>query len=141
TNRYGNSSNVSERALREIYLKGFGICVRESQPRCVMTSYNLINGEHTAERRDLIEDILRAEYGFRGIVMTDWVVDDVINKNDKYPRVNAAKVVMAGGELFMPGSENDMLVILNGLKDGTVSREQVQINITRLYRMGEELNP
>ena len=141
TNRYGNSSNVSERALREIYLRGFGICVREAQPKAVMTSYNLINGVHTAESRDLIEDILRSEFGFNGIVMTDWVVDDVINKDDRYPRVNAAKVVMAGGELFMPGSRNDMLVILNGLRDGTVSREQVQINVTRLYRMGEELNP
>ena len=64
---------VSERAMREIYLKGFGICVRESQPKAVMTSYNLLNGTHTAESRGLVMDILRAEFGYQGIVMTDWV--------------------------------------------------------------------
>ena len=74
TNRYGNNSQVSERALREIYLKGFGICVRDSQPKAVMTSYNLLNGTHTAERRDLSEDVLRSEFGFAGIIMTDWVI-------------------------------------------------------------------
>ena len=139
TNRYGDSSNASERTLREIYLKGFGICVRESQPKAVMTSYNLINGVHTAQRRDLIEDILRREFGFEGIVMTDWVVDTVIRKEDKYPRVDAAMVAAAGGDLFMPGSQRDADDILNALKEGKISREQLQINITRLYRMGEEL--
>lgn len=59
--------------MREIYLKGFGICVREAQPKAVMTSYNLLNGTHTAENLGLIMDILRAEYGYQGIVMTDWV--------------------------------------------------------------------
>ena len=58
--------------MREIYLKGFGICVREAQPKAVMTSYNLLNGTHTAESRGLIMDILRAEFGYEGIVMTDW---------------------------------------------------------------------
>ena len=139
TNRYGDSSNASERALREVYLKGFGICVRESQPRALMTSYNLINGVHTAQRRDLIEDILRREFGFEGIVMTDWVVDTVIRKEDKYPRVDAAMVAAAGGDLFMPGSQRDANDILNALKEGKLSREQLQINITRLYRMGNEL--
>ena len=139
TNRYGDSSNASERTLREIYLKGFGICVRESQPKAVMTSYNLINGVHTAQRRDLIEDILRREFGFEGIVMTDWVVDTVIRKDDKYPRVDAAMVAAAGGDLFMPGSQRDADDILNALKEGKISREQLQINITRLYRMGEKL--
>ena len=64
-NRYRNNSIVSERAMREIYLKGFGICVREAQPKAVMTSYNLLNGTHTAESRGLIMDILRAESGIR----------------------------------------------------------------------------
>ena len=72
-NRTRNNSMVSERAMREIYLKGFGICVREAQPKAVMTSYNLLNGTHTAESRGLIMDILRAEFGYEGIVMTDWV--------------------------------------------------------------------
>ena len=67
TKRNTNDSRVSERALRELYLRGFGICVRESQPLALMTSYNLINGVHTAEQRDLIERILRCEFGFAGI--------------------------------------------------------------------------
>ena len=70
-NRVNNNSLVSERAMREIYLRGFCIAVKESQPHALMTSYNLINGIHTSERRDLIEDILRAEFGYQGIVMTD----------------------------------------------------------------------
>ena len=66
-NRYNNNSMVSERAMREIYLKGFELCIREAQPHALMTSYNLVNGTHTSEHSGLIEDILRAEFGFQGI--------------------------------------------------------------------------
>ncbi len=142
TNRYGCSSNVSERAMREIYLKGFGICVRLSQPKAVMTSYNLLNGKHTAERRDLIEDILRREFGFEGIVMTDWVIGGGFlgGKNDKYPWVRADLTAAAGSDLFMPGSKKDLEEMLRGLADGSVSREQLQINASRVYRMANLLN-
>ncbi len=142
TNRYGCSSNVSERALREIYLKGFGICVRLSQPKSVMTSYNLLNGKHTAESVDLIENILRREFGFKGIVMTDWVIGDGMmnSKDDKYPKVRPQLVAAAGGDLFMPGGKKDLENMLNGLADGSVTREQLQINATRVYRMGNELS-
>ena len=73
TNRYNNNSILSERALREIYLKGFGICIRTADPAAVMTSYNLVNGVHTSEHTGLIRDILRCEFGFGSVVMTDWV--------------------------------------------------------------------
>ena len=141
TNRYGNNSQVSERALREIYLKGFGICVRESQPKAVMTSYNLLNGTHTAERRDLSEDILRCEFGFEGIIMTDWVVGNGImnSKADIHPRVKPQLVAAAGGDLFMPGCKADFKNMLAGLADGSLSREQLQINATRVFRMAREL--
>ena len=140
-NRYGNNSNVSERAMREIYLKGFGICVKESDPMAVMTSYNLLNGKHTAESVDLIENILRREYGFKGIVMTDWVVGNgVMNmKTDKHPRVNPALVAAAGGDLFMPGGKADYDNVLKGLQDGSVTRKQLLINSTRLYRLAKEI--
>ena len=141
TNRYGSSSNASERALREIYLKGFGIAVRDSQPKAVMTSYNLINGVHTAERRDLIEDILRCEFGFKGIVMTDWVVaDGAFNSaEDYYPKVKPQLTAAAGSDLFMPGCRTDLENMLKGLRDRTVTKEQLQICATRVYRMGKEL--
>ena len=141
TNRYGCSSNVSERAMREIYLKGFGICVREAQPKAVMTSYNLLNGIHTAERRDLTEEILRCEFGFKGIVMTDWVIGDGMTnrKEDIYPKVKPQLTAAAGSDLFMPGCRKDFKNMLKGLSDGSVTREQLQINATRVYRMGKEL--
>ena len=138
TNRYGNSSNVSERALREIYLRGFEICVREAQPRAVMTSYNLINGVHTAERRDLTQDVLRSEFSFDGIVMTDWVVGGG-DSRAKYPGTQAHRVIAAGGDLFMPGSQADYENILKGLKDGSLSRQQLEISATRVLRMTAQL--
>ena len=138
TNRYGNSSDVSERALREIYLRGFEICVREGRPRAVMTSYNLINGVHTSERRDLTQDVLRSEFGFDGIVMTDWVVGSGDGKA-KYPSVQAHRVALAGGDLFMPGSQGDYENILKGLKEGKLSRRQLEINATRVIRLTARL--
>ncbi len=141
TNRYNSNSHVSERAMREIYLKGFGICVRKSQPKSVMTSYNLLNGQHTSEHRGLIEDILRCEYGFEGIVMTDWVVDSLTaSTQNKYRGALANEVVKAGGDLFMPGVKGDYNRILSGLKDGSISRKQIQQNATRVYRMAETLS-
>ena len=141
TNRYGCSSNVSERALREIYLKGFGIAVRESQPKAVMSSYNLLNGKHTAESRDLIEYVLRREFGFEGIVMTDWwIANGLMNsKDDLHPTVQAKLTASAGSDIFMPGRKIDYESMLEGLKDGSLSREQLQINATRIYRMAKEL--
>lgn len=136
TNRYNSNSHVSERAMREIYLKGFGICIKESQPLTVMTSYNLLNGVHTSERADLIEDILRAEFGFEGFVMTDWVVNGgTLDKSSIYPAPVPYKVAAAGNDLFMPGSHKDYLNILSALNNGLISLEQLQINATRIYRM------
>ena len=139
SNRYGSNSRASERAFREIYLKGFGIAVRESQPKALMTSYNLINGVHTAQRRDLIEDILRCEYGFEGIVMTDWVLSLMNSKTNKHPAVQPRMVAAAGGDLFMPGCQGDYKDILAGLESGDLSREQLLINVSRLYRLAREL--
>lgn len=142
TNRFGNNSHVSERAMREIYLKGFGICVRESQPKAVMSSYNLLNGRHTAESIGLCDTILRREFGFRGIIMTDWVVGNGVmnSKEDIHPAVKPQLVAAAGGDLFMPGCKADYENILKGIHEGTLTREQLQINATRVYRMGKTLN-
>ena len=137
--RYTNNSLVSERAMREIYLKGFEICVKESQPHALMTSYNLLNGEHTNERRDLTEDILRSEWGYKGIVMTDWVVSLMPTGKAKHPVSVSSRVAAAGGDLFMPGGPKDYKTLLDALKAGEVSRKQLEINATRVYRKALEL--
>ncbi|MBR4579484.1 MAG: glycoside hydrolase family 3 C-terminal domain-containing protein [Oscillospiraceae bacterium] len=138
-NRYNNNSAVSERALREIYLRGFGIAVKESQPRALMTSYNLINGVHSSERRDLLQDILRAEFGYRGIVMTDWIMPIMNRRDSKYPAPDPAKIAAAGNDLTMPGGPGDLKKMLRGLQNGLVTRRQLQINATRVYRLAREL--
>ena len=139
-NRYCNNSIVSERAMREIYLKGFGICARESQPHALMTSYNLLNGVHTSEHRGLIEDILRCEYGFKGIVMTDWIVDMAQDKQSLHRMPIAAEIAKAGGDLVMPGSKGDFDSIVKAAKSGELELRQLQINATRVLRKAEELH-
>ena len=134
-NRCFSNSMVSERALREIYLKGYEICVREAQPLTVMSSYNLLNGIHTNERRDLLEDILRKEFGFKGIVMTDWLIDAVPNYGTKHPASRASKVAKAGGEIVMPGSKTDFEDMMAALQDGSLTRSQLEINATRLIKV------
>lgn len=98
TNRRRNDSRVSERALREIYLKGFEIAVKKAKPWCVMTSYNSLNGKFTSESRHLIEGILRDEWGFDGLVMSDWETTP--------PFTNE---IIAGNNLRMPFAFPDEL--------------------------------
>lgn len=140
TNRYGNNSQVSERALREIYLRGFGICVAESQPHALMTSYNLINGTHTSERRDLIEDVLRCEFGFEGIVMTDWIVfSGMQGKEAVHPDPGAGRIAAAGNDLTMPGGNGDYKAIMKALADDSLDRKQLKTNVSRVYRLAKGL--
>lgn len=140
TNRYNSNSQVSERALREIYLRGFGLCVRASQPKAVMSSYNLVNGEHTSQHQGLLRDILRGEYGFDGLIMTDWVTGgSVLSKGAKYPVPNAGKVAAAGGDLFMPGCQKDVDEVRAELASGRLSRRQLEINASRIIQAGRML--
>ena len=141
TNRTAVDSRVSTRALREIYLKGFEICVHLAQPKALMTSYNLLNGVHTSERKDLLGDVLRSEFGFKGIVMTDWVTSsDILSAGAKYPAPEAYKVALAGNDLFMPGSRQEVDNLTEALKDGFITREDLMRNATRIYRMAMELS-
>lgn len=140
TNRYGNNSNVSQRALREIYLRGFGICIEQSHPYALMTSYNLLNGIHTSERQDLTEDYLRCECGFNGIVMTDWLVAGSTSGSGMYPAAKASSIAAAGGDLIMPGGIGDWKDILAGIKNGKLRRNQLLVNGTRVYRICKQLS-
>ena len=119
TNRLNSNSRVSPRALRDLYLRAFEICVRQARPDAIMTSYNLINGVHTSESAELPEVILRQEWGFDGLVMTDWVVDGMTRSDTKHPRATAAATVKAGNELFMPGGESDREDLLAALHRGS----------------------
>ena len=123
-NRLSNNAIVSERALREIYLKNFEIAVRESQPWTIMTSYNFINGEHAAESKRLLTDILRDEWGFEGAVMTDW--------NGGY---DDAAIVRAGNEMIQPGRDERYINLLNAIHDGSLSMDDVDRTVTRILEL------
>lgn len=139
TNRYNSNSHVSERAMRDIYLRGFEICVKESHPHTLMTSYNLLNSIHTSERKNLIDGILRAEFGFDGVVMTDWVIAMMSPAGSKYRGAISPEVAAAGNDLFMPGSPEDFENLKKGLESGVVTRRQLEINGTRVYRLAKKL--
>jgi beta-glucosidase len=138
-NRYNNNSMVSERAMREIYLRGFELCIREARPFALMTSYNLLNGTHTSEHTGLLRGILRGEFGYTGLVMTDWVDAGVTKKKNLYPVANAGRVAMAGGELFMPGCGDDAEAIRKALDRGVLSTEQLRENVSGTLRALREL--
>ena len=125
--RNKSDSILDERALREIYLKGFEICVKEAQPAAVMTSYNLINGTYSPNCRDLLTDVLRCEWGFEGIVMTDWFsTGNGLGRNDL--------AIAAGNDLIMPGMGASRKEILKGLKEGTVTERQLKVSASRIIR-------
>ena len=121
TNRNENDSQVSERALREIYLKNFEIAVRESNPWTVMSSYNKLNGEYTQQHHWLLTEMLRDEFGFNGIVMTDWGA-----------KQGTVKSLNAGNDLMEPGSQPEMERLIAGVKDGSISEEVLNTSVRRL---------
>ena len=121
TNRNENDARVSERALREIYLKNFEIAVKESAPWTVMSSYNQLNGEYTQQKKDLLTTILRDEWGYKGIVMTDWG-----NK------AGTVKSAWSGNDLMEPGNQNEIDRIVAGVQDGSLDIKDVDRNVRRM---------
>lgn len=117
--RTHSNSVIHERALREIYLRGFEICVKEANPASVMTSYNLINNVYTPNSYDLCTDVLRNEWGFKGLVMTDWFATGKTQGT-------GYGTIAAGNDLIMPGSGFDKKSIKKGLKEGKVSEEALK---------------
>ena len=121
TNRNDVDEVVSQRALREIYLKGFEIAVKEGKPWTVMSSYNRLNGVYTQENRELLTTILRDEWGFDGIVMTDWI-----------GKRNTVAQVHAGNDLMEPGMPAQSEEIIAKVKSGELSMEDVDICVKRI---------
>jgi beta-glucosidase len=124
TNRTGVDEQVSQRTLRELYLRGFEIAVRESQPWTIMSSYNQINGQYSMGNRDLLTSILRDDWGFRGIVMTDWIG---IRKG-----LETITEVQAGNDLMEPGQPAQVKEIVEGVKSGKLDIKDVDRNVRRM---------
>lgn len=125
-NRTGVSENVSERALREIYLRGFRIAVREGKPWTVMTSYNKVNGVYTPNSYDLCTRVLRGEWGFEGLVMSDWNATD---------QCSHAAAIRAGNDLMMPGNAGVYQALKAAVKSGELTREQLRASAARVLKV------
>lgn len=134
-NRHGTNVHISERTIREIYLKGFEICVKKAHPEAVMSSYNLINDIHAANHYDLLTAVLRDEWGFDGIVMTDWgTTAQEGNDGRKYKASTCAGCIRAGNDLIMPGSREDFDNLYEAICSGEVSAEQIRRSAGRILR-------
>lgn len=121
--RTRSNSSISERALREIYLKGFEICVKEAKPLTVMSSYNELNGIHTSSRYDLLTDVLRGEWGFEGFVMTDWG-----SLSDKLTDI------VAGNDIIMGGYDTNMIMSWINSKDPEFNEDgSIKKDVKKIY--------
>ncbi len=127
TNRMNTDAHISQRALREIYLKGFEIAIKESKPWTVMTSYNYINGVYSSESKDLVTTILRDEWGYEGTVMTDW-----------FGGKDGAKQMWAGNDMLQPGKKEQFDSIVAGVKSGKLDEADLDRNVQRILNLVEK---
>ena len=124
TGKLYNDARISQRALREIYLKGFEICIKNSDPWTVMGSYNKIGGKYTQANPELLKTILRDEWGYKGLVMTDW-----------YKKRNTADQLNGGTDLMMPGEQSQIDEIIKGVKDGRISQAILDNSVKNLLEL------
>ncbi len=124
SNRMSNDARLSQRALREIYLRGFEIAVKKAKPWTVMSSYNYVNGIYASENRELLRTLLREEWGFGGMVMTDW-----------FGGSDAVAQMKAGNDMLQPGTERQYEMLINGVKNGTLDETVLDCNVKKILKM------
>ena len=124
TNRNNNDSRLDQRTLRELYLKGFEIAVKESQPWTVMTAYNKVNGKYTSEDKGLTTDILRNEWGFKGMVISDWNAGQ-----------DAVASMNAGNDMLQPGQDRQFQAIYDAVKNGVLDEKILDRNVSRVLEL------
>jgi beta-glucosidase len=136
-----SNSKISERALREIYLKGFQIAIEKSHPYAIMTSYNLLNGLHTSENKKLLVNVLRNEWNFKGLIMTDWSTSSKLNAHiSKNAPQNVFYIIKGRNNLIMPGSTNEYNILMKKLKKKLLTRNDLLICASKVYKTIELLN-
>ena len=123
TNRFTVDAVVSQRALREIYLKGFEIAVKEAKPWAIMSSYNRLNGVYTPQSYELLTSILREDWGYEGFVMTDWFAGD-----------NPIEMMIAGNDMIQPGRDAHVEAIIAAVENGTLDEAILDLNAARILR-------
>lgn len=124
TNRNHNDATVSERAMREIYLKGFEIIVEKAQPWTIMSSYNKVNGTYTSESKYLLTDVLREDWGFEGLVMSDW-----------FGGQDAPAQIIAGNDLLEPGTNRQWKALRKAQEEGTLSIADINTSAKRILKL------
>ena len=140
-NRFNSNSILSERALREIYLRGFKVAIDSSSPFALMTSYNLINGVHASERSELVRDVIRSEWGYEGLVMSDWFSSGSTPIGlANHPAQYAVNNIMNGNNLQMGGGEKDYKLVMEAYKDGKITKEHLYECASKVYEIVETLN-
>lgn len=124
TGKLYNDARIPQRALREIYLKGFEICIRNSDPWTVMGSYNKIGGKYTQANPELLKTILRGEWGYKGLIVTDW-----------YKKRDTADQLNGGTDLMMPGEQSQIDEIIEGVKSGRISEAAINESVKRVLHL------
>lgn len=134
--RNRSSSNLTERTLRELYLLGFEIAVKESKPETVMAAYNKVNGVYCTNNYDLLVKVLRNEWGFEGLVMSDWDSMKASREDSTVPATgNVQKAHSAQCDLVMPGRPDQIEAVLKGLEAGVVSEDDLRRSANRLLKL------
>jgi len=134
TNRLSVNAHISERAMREIYLRGFEIAIKEANPWTVMTAYNKIDGTYASANEDLLTTVLRDEWGYKGMVMTDWFggYPGFAAINEKGSVSDVIAQMEAGNDLLMPGTKAQKEALLKAIKEGKVDEAAIDSNLRHI---------